>query len=449
MRGRWLTRADGAHNDSRMNVSLAMTAALYGATVVNHMEVTALTKDARGKLIGAKVKDRLPELDGKASPEFEIRARGVINATGPFCDAIRKLDDPASEGIVAPSLGVHVTLPGYYSPANMGLIDPSTSDGRVIFFLPWQGNTIAGTTDAPTPIARDPVAGEDEIAWILSEISGYLQPDINVRRGDVLAAWAGIRPLVRDPKAKRTEGLVRNHLVSESDSGLITVAGGKWTTYREMAEETVDAAVRAFVPASAAAGGAAAGGGRGGERAAGRGAARRRDLRRQLPDAPRAARGRARLEPHPLHRAHPALRPRDRGGGAPGGRVRRPRVERGGALRADAGADALPRARAPAEPAVPVCGRRGAARRPARVRGPRGRRAGAADEAGLPERAGRAGGAAGRHRHHGRGAAVVRGEARAGVGRHGRVPAEHGAAAGQGRADAAGRGARHGGAVSR
>jgi glycerol-3-phosphate dehydrogenase len=229
-----------------MNVSLAMTAALYGATVVNYMEVTALIKDASGKLTGAKVQDRLPELDGKASPEFEIRARGVINATGPFCDAIRKLDDPASEGIVAPSLGVHVTLPGYYSPANMGLIDPSTSDGRVIFFLPWQGNTIAGTTDAPTAITRDPVAGEDEIAWILSEIRGYLQPDINVRRGDVLAAWAGIRPLVRDPKAKRTEGLVRNHLVSESDSGLITVAGGKWTTYREMAEETVDAAVRAF-----------------------------------------------------------------------------------------------------------------------------------------------------------------------------------------------------------
>jgi glycerol-3-phosphate dehydrogenase len=229
-----------------MNVSLAMTAALYGATVVNHMEVTALTKDARGKLVGAKVKDRLPELDGKKSPEFEIRARGVINATGPFCDSIRKLDDPSAESIVAPSLGVHVTLPGYYSPANMGLIDPSTSDGRVIFFLPWQGNTIAGTTDAPTPIARDPVAGEDEIEWILSEIRGYLQPDINVRRGDVLAAWAGIRPLVRDPKAKRTEGLVRNHLVTESDSGLITVAGGKWTTYREMAEETVDAAVRAF-----------------------------------------------------------------------------------------------------------------------------------------------------------------------------------------------------------
>lgn len=223
-----------------------MTAALYGATVVNHMEVTALNKDENGRLIGAKVKDRLPELNGKKSKEFNVKARGIINATGPFTDSIRKLDDPKCSEIVAPSLGVHVILPGYYSPANMGLIDPSTSDGRVIFFLPWQGNTIAGTTDAPSEIAQNPIAGEEEINWILSEIRGYLQPDINVRRGDVLAAWSGIRPLVRDPKAKRTEGLVRNHLITQSDSGLITCAGGKWTTYREMAEETVDEAIKAF-----------------------------------------------------------------------------------------------------------------------------------------------------------------------------------------------------------
>ena len=139
-----------------------------------------------------------------------------------------------------------MVLPGYYSPSNMGLIDPSTSDGRVIFFLPWQGNTIAGTTDAPTEITQNPVAGEKEIDWILSEIRHYLSPDINVRRGDVLAAWSGIRPLVRDPKAKNTESLVRNHLVDLSASGLLTCAGGKWTTYRQMAEETVDEAIRVF-----------------------------------------------------------------------------------------------------------------------------------------------------------------------------------------------------------
>ncbi|KAF2085922.1 mitochondrial glycerol-3-phosphate dehydrogenase-like protein [Saccharata proteae CBS 121410] len=237
---------DGAHNDSRMNVSLAMTAALYGATVVNHIEVTSLEKDANGRLCGARVKDCIDESNGKKPQEFSIKAKGIINATGPFTDSIRKMDDQKVPEIVAPSSGVHVILPGYFSPANMGLIDPSTSDGRVIFFLPWQGNTIAGTTDAPTDINQNPIAGEQEIEWILSEIRHYLAPEINLRRGDVLAAWSGIRPLVRDPKAKKTEGLVRNHLITTSESGLMTCAGGKWTTYREMAEQTVDEAIKEF-----------------------------------------------------------------------------------------------------------------------------------------------------------------------------------------------------------
>ena len=237
---------DGAHNDSRMNISLAMTAALYGATMVNYVEVTGLEKDANGKLCGAKVKDLIAERDGKGAEEFSIKAKGIINATGPFTDGIRKMDDQNVPEIVAPSSGVHVILPGYYSPADMGLIDPSTSDGRVIFFLPWQGNTIAGTTDSPCDIKQNPVAGEEEIDWILKEVSNYLQPEINVRRGDVLAAWSGIRPLVRDPKQAKSEGLVRNHLVTTSPSGLITVSGGKWTTYRQMAEEAVDEALTEF-----------------------------------------------------------------------------------------------------------------------------------------------------------------------------------------------------------
>ncbi|KAF2722422.1 DAO-domain-containing protein [Polychaeton citri CBS 116435] len=236
---------DGAHNDSRMNASLAMTAALYGATVVNHCEVTSLQKDANGKLCGATLKDLDAEKNGKTD-EFPIKAKGIINATGPFTDALRKMDDQKVAEIVAPSSGVHVILPGYYSPSNMGLIDPATSDGRVIFFLPWHGNTIAGTTDAPTTVSQNPVAGEQEISWILSEVSNYLQPEINVRRGDVLAAWSGIRPLVRDPNKAKSEGLVRNHLVTTSESGLITISGGKWTTYRQMAEEAVDEAIKEF-----------------------------------------------------------------------------------------------------------------------------------------------------------------------------------------------------------
>ncbi|KAM4066959.1 FAD dependent oxidoreductase [Hirsutella rhossiliensis] len=217
---------DGAHNDSRMNVSIAMTAALYGATVANHTEVTSLVKDRSGRLCGATVRDLVAVRDGKPADEITVRAKCVVNCTGPFTDSIRKMDDPHCKEIVAPSSGVHVILPGYYSPANMGLIDPSTSDGRVIFFLPWQGNTIAGTTDSPCPISQNPLPDEESIRWILGEISQYLSPEINVRRGDVLAAWSGIRPLVKDPKAKNTESL--------------------WTTYRQMAEECVDAAIQEF-----------------------------------------------------------------------------------------------------------------------------------------------------------------------------------------------------------
>lgn len=234
---------DGAHNDSRMNVSIAMTAALYGATVANHTEVTGLLKDESGKLCGAKVRDLVAIRDGKPTEDITVRAKSVINCTGPFTDSIRKMDDQDCKEIVAPSSGVHVILPGYYSPGKMGLLDPSTSDGRVIFFLPWQGNTIAGTTDSPSKISANPLPDEDSINWILHEIRQYLSPEINVRRGDVLAAWSGIRPLVKDPKAKNTESLVRNHLVHISNSGLLTCAGGKWTTYRQMAEECVDEAI--------------------------------------------------------------------------------------------------------------------------------------------------------------------------------------------------------------
>ncbi|EAA34209.2 hypothetical protein GE21DRAFT_3019 [Neurospora crassa] len=237
---------DGAHNDSRMNVSIGMTAALYGATVVNHMEVTGLQKGENGKLCGATLKDLVTERDGNEATPFNIKAKCIINCTGPFTDSIRKMDDQDCKEIVAPASGVHVILPGYYSPGKMGLIDPSTSDGRVIFFLPWQGNTIAGTTDEPATITKNPLPDEKSIQWILNEISHYLSPDINVRRGDVLAAWSGLRPLVRDPKAKNTESLVRNHLIDISPSGLITCAGGKWTTYRQMAEECVDAAIKEF-----------------------------------------------------------------------------------------------------------------------------------------------------------------------------------------------------------
>lgn len=171
------------------------------------------------------------------------------------------MDGPQEQNLIVPSAGTHIVLPGYYSPDRMvsivpspggsqslklsqGLIDPSTPDGRVLFFLPWQSNTIAGTTESQIDLEQNPAASENDVNWILKEIQAYVSPDIKVRRGDVLATWSGIRPLVRDPKAKNSKSLVRNHLIDISKSGLITIAGGKWTTYRQMAEETVHAAIQ-------------------------------------------------------------------------------------------------------------------------------------------------------------------------------------------------------------
>ncbi|KAI0357605.1 DAO-domain-containing protein [Trametes cingulata] len=232
---------DGQHNDSRMNMALIMTAVKQGAVVANHVEVTSLDKNGvAGKIQGARVRDAL------TGQEWNIRAKGVVNATGPFSDALLKMDNPNHTPIVQPSSGTHITLPNYYSPRTMGLLDPATSDGRVIFFLPWQGNTIAGTTDTPAEVTATPLPQEEEIRWILEEVRRYLSPDIKVRRGDVLSAWSGLRPLVRNPNAASTEGLVRNHMIHVSDSGLLTIAGGKWTTYRAMAEETVDKAIEVF-----------------------------------------------------------------------------------------------------------------------------------------------------------------------------------------------------------
>ncbi|XP_051666121.1 glycerol-3-phosphate dehydrogenase, mitochondrial isoform X2 [Manacus candei] len=234
---------DGQHNDARMNLAIALTAARYGAATANYAEVRGLLKStdpASGKLrvCGVRCRD---VLTGK---EFDVRAKCVINATGPFTDSVRKMDDEEVPNICQPSAGVHIVMPGYYSPDNMGLLDPATSDGRVIFFLPWEKMTIAGTTDSPTDVTSHPIPTEEDINFILSEVRNYLGADVEVRRGDVLAAWSGIRPLVTDPNSKDTQSISRNHVVTISDSGLVTIAGGKWTTYRAMARDTIDAAIQ-------------------------------------------------------------------------------------------------------------------------------------------------------------------------------------------------------------
>ncbi|XP_036400833.1 glycerol-3-phosphate dehydrogenase, mitochondrial [Megalops cyprinoides] len=234
---------DGQHNDARMNLAIALSAARYGAAIANYTEVVHLLKSTdpqtgKERVCGARCRDVI------TGNEFDVRAKCVINATGPFTDSLRKMDSEKNPNICQPSAGVHIVIPGYYSPDNMGLLDPATSDGRVIFFLPWEKMTIAGTTDTPTNVTAHPIPMEDDINFILTEVRNYLSPDVEVRRGDVLAAWSGIRPLVTDPNSKDTQSICRNHIVNISDSGLVTIAGGKWTTYRSMAEETLDKAVQ-------------------------------------------------------------------------------------------------------------------------------------------------------------------------------------------------------------
>lgn len=247
---------DGTFNDARMNATLAITAVEHGATVLNYFDVVQLVKN-EGKIEGVRAVDR------ETGKEHLIKATAVVNATGPMADKILEMDEdpqglppktPQPPRMVVPSSGVHVVLPEYYCPRDMGLLDPSTSDGRVMFFLPWQGKVLAGTTDTPLKsVSENPTPSEEEIQDILNELSKYIV--FPVHREDVLSAWSGIRPLVRDPSTvpkgqdpttASTQGLVRSHLITQSETGLVTISGGKWTTYREMAEETVTTLIKKF-----------------------------------------------------------------------------------------------------------------------------------------------------------------------------------------------------------
>lgn len=226
---------DGQFDDARMNVALALTAAREGAAVANHVEVTGLTK-ASGRLTGAAVRDTL------TGRSWEMTAKVVVNATGPFSDAVRRLDDPHTPPMLTASSGSHIVLDGRFSPPETGLLIPETDDGRVLFLLPWLGYTLVGTTDHPASIEPNPQATEDDIAYILRHLEKYF--NLPVTRADVRASWSGLRPLVSNPKAADTARLSRDHVLNISPSGLITIAGGKWTTYRKMALDTVDEAQR-------------------------------------------------------------------------------------------------------------------------------------------------------------------------------------------------------------
>lgn len=225
---------DGQFDDARLAVNLAQTADALGAMVLNHCAVTRLLKE-QGKVVGVEARD---EETGEA---FAVRSRVVINATGVFVDEMRRQDDSQARPMVAVSQGVHLVLPKRFLPGAAALMIPKTADGRVLFAVPWHGRVIVGTTDTPLrEAAVEPRALDEERDFLLAHISQYLAP---VAAADVLSIYAGLRPLVKTGGGGgSTAALSRDHTIVRSASGLLTITGGKWTTYRKMGQAVIDQA---------------------------------------------------------------------------------------------------------------------------------------------------------------------------------------------------------------
>lgn len=223
---------DGQFDDARLAIHLARTAANHGAILLNHTRCRGLMKE-NGHIIGLKAECV------ETGKQHEIRAKCVINATGVFVDEVRHMDDAKADKIVSPSQGVHLVLPREFLPGDSAIMIPKTDDGRVLFAVPWHGRVIIGTTDTPVEQANvEPRALPEEIAFLMTHAARYLTRD--PKPGDVLSIYAGLRPLVAAKNAETTAALSRDHTILVSDSGLLTITGGKWTTYRRMAEDVVD-----------------------------------------------------------------------------------------------------------------------------------------------------------------------------------------------------------------
>ena len=224
---------DGQFDDARLLMNLVTTAANAGATMLNYAKVTGLTRDDAGFLNGVAFED------GETVQSHTIGAKCVINATGAFSDAVRQIDDPDASPMIAPSQGVHLVLDRSFLPGTSAIMVPKTRDGRVMFAIPWHDHVVIGTTDTPIKtVSLEPIALEEEIEFILTTTAQYLAKDPT--RDDVLSVFTGIRPLVKAGDAGNTAALSRDHTIHISKSGLLTIAGGKWTTYRKMAEDCVD-----------------------------------------------------------------------------------------------------------------------------------------------------------------------------------------------------------------
>jgi len=230
---------DGQFDDARLAINLAQTVAENGGTVINYCKVTDLIK-TDNKITGVHAHNIF---SGK---NYEIKAKALINATGVFTDSILKMDHANSEEIIAPSQGVHIVLDKEFLPGEAAIMVPHTDDGRVLFAVPWHNKIIIGTTDTPVDehneeSLAEPIALDEEIDFILEEIGKYLTH--TPTRKNIRSVFAGLRPLVKGD-SKKTAELARDHLIMVSDSGLITITGGKWTTYRHMAEDVINTAVK-------------------------------------------------------------------------------------------------------------------------------------------------------------------------------------------------------------
>lgn len=230
---------DGQFDDSRMGINLMQTAIEQGAVVANYVRVSALVKDNSGRVAGVQVQD---EFTGN---NYTLRSRSVINATGIFVDQVIKMDAPEEDDIVRPSQGVHLVVDKSFLGGDTAIMIPKTSDGRVMFGVPWHGKVVLGTTDTPLKESElEPRALEEEISFILRTAGEYLVK--KPTREDVLSVFAGLRPLAAPKKnsdGQKTKEISRSHKIVISQSGLITITGGKWTTYRDMAEDVVDKAI--------------------------------------------------------------------------------------------------------------------------------------------------------------------------------------------------------------
>src|SRR5208337_3999767 len=226
---------DGQFDDSRLLIHMVATAFEQGATLLNYAEVTGLTKDAQGFVDGVSARDV------ETGNEFRASAKVVVNATGAFSDLLRLKAEPTAQPMIAPSQGIHLVFNSSFLAGESAVMVPHTSDGRVLFAIPWHGHTLVGTTDTPIKAATlEPIATEEEIDFILSTAGQYLAKA--PRRDDVLSVFAGVRPLVRTANTAGTAALSRDHAIHIDRSGLVSAMGGKWTTYRHMAEDCVDQA---------------------------------------------------------------------------------------------------------------------------------------------------------------------------------------------------------------